>query len=199
MENSTEKIIRLLLTYPKRKWMQKDIAEKAGCSRAFVSKLMYRFHSENIIAKPYKNQVVLIGFSKLLNKWAGMRKLPEPIYIETSLSEEEIEELLKKRKDYALTLFRAAWYRTKLMRMDSFEAYVSQRNIGRFIGNFGGRVENPTNFIIYESEEQIFDGVEVIGKLRLVSVVQNYVDLMSFSGTGSRVAFDLGEKYGLIG
>jgi len=199
MENSTEKIIRLLLTYPKRKWMQKDMAEKAGCSRAYVSKLMRRFHSENIIARPYKNQVVLIGFSKLLNKWAGMRKLPEPIYIETSLSEEEIEELLKKQKDYALALFRAAWYRTKLMRTDSFEMYVLPRNIKRFTDKFGEVVENPTNFIIYECEEQIFEGMEVIGGLNLVSVVQNYVDLMSFGGTGSRVAFNLAGRYELFG
>jgi len=199
MENSTEKITRLLLTHPKRKWMQKDIAETAGCSRAYVSKLMQRFHSENIIARPYKNQVVLIGFSRLLNKWAGMRKLPEPIYIETSLSEEEIEESMRKEKDYALTLFRAAWYRTKLMRTDSFEMYVLAEDIERFAGNFGDRIENPTNFIIYGSEKQIFEGMEAVGKLRLVSVVQNYVDLMSFGGTGSRVAFNLGERYGLIG
>lgn len=199
MESSTEKIIRLLLTHPKHKWMQKDLAEKTDCSRAFVSKLMRKFQLENIIAKPYKNQVVLVGFSKLLNRWSSMRKLPEPVYMETSFSEKEIEELLKKREDYALTLFRAAWYRTKFMRTNSFEVYVPRENIKGFAGDFGDRTENPTNFVIYGGEEQIFKDTEVGEGLKLVSVVQNYVDLMSFGGSGSRVAFNLGERYGLIG
>ncbi|MEA3254704.1 MAG: hypothetical protein U9Q22_02595 [Candidatus Altiarchaeota archaeon] len=199
MENSTEKIIRLLLTYPDRKWMQKDLAEETHCSRAFVSKLMHRFQSENIIARPYKNQVVLVGFSKLLNKWSGMRKLPEPVYIETTFSEEEIEGLLRKQKDYVLTLFRAAWYRTKFMKTNSFEVYVSPGNLERFMSGFGDRTTNPAKFIIYECGEQVFEGMEVVEGLNLVSVVQNYVDLMSFGGTGNRVAFNLGEKYGLIG
>ncbi len=200
METSTEKIIRLMLTYPKRKWMQKELAEKANCSRAFVSKLMKRFHSENIISRPYKNQVILIGFQKLLNKWVSMRKLPEPVYLESALSEEEFEKLLKKeKKDYALTLFRAAWQRIKFMRTNSFELYVSPERMEKFVAKFGKRTEKPTNFIIYNSEKENFEGMGKVNGLNLVSVVQNYVDLMSLGGTGARVAFKLGEKYELIG
>ncbi|MBN2014197.1 MAG: hypothetical protein JW778_03365 [Candidatus Altiarchaeota archaeon] len=199
MENSTERIIRLLLTHPKRRWVQKDLAEKTHCSTAFVSKLMKKFQSENIIARPYKNQVVLIGFSKLLNRWSSTRKLPQPIYIRTSFSEEKIEGLLRREKGYVLTLFRAAWHRTKFMKTDSFEVYVVSDKIEGFTKKLGARTENPTNFIVYECEEQVFEGMETINKLRLVSVVQNYTDLMSLGGTGSRVAFNLAEKYGLIG
>lgn len=200
METSTEKIIRILLTYPKKKWMQKGLAEKVNCSNAFVSKLMKRFHSENIISKPYKNQVILVGYSKLLNKWVGIRKLSKPIYIESSLSEKEIENLLKKDGErYALTLFRAAWYRTKFMKTNSFEIYVPLDKIEKFAAKFGNIVEGPTNFSIYKCREEIFEGMEIIDELNLVSIVQNYVDLMSFGGSGARVAFKLGEKYGLIG
>lgn len=196
MESSTEKIIRMLLTHPKQKWRQNDMAEKSSCSKAFVSKLMKKFQEENIIARPYKNQVVLIGFSKLLNKWANIRKMPEPIYIETTLSEEEIEELLKDEEDYALTLFRAAWYRIKFMRTDSFEIYV--RKPEKFIKKFGKKVNEPTNFVVYKGEQQIFESIEIVNDFKLVSVVQDYADLMSVGGSGARVAFELAKKYDLM-
>ncbi len=196
MESSTEKIIRMLLTHPKQKWMQKDLAERSSCSGAYTSKLMKKFHEENIIARPYKNQVVLIGFSKLLNKWANMRKMPEPIYLKTSLSEKEIEYSLKDKEDYALTLFRAAWYRTKFMRTDSFEIYVMKPE--KFINKFGKKVNEPTKFVVYEGDEQIFESIETIGGFNMVPVVQNYVDLMSAAGSGVRVAYELAEIYDLM-
>lgn len=198
METATEKIIRVLLTYPKRKWMQKELAQKANCSRAFVSKLMKKFRAENIIARPYKNQVILIGFQKLLNKWTGRRKLPQPTYVETSLSEEEVEHLLRREKNYALTLFRAAWYRTKFMKTNSFEIYVSG-NLKKFASKFGNFTEKPTPFVMYRSQKEVLEGKEIRDELTLVSVVQNYVDLMSYGGSGARVAFKLGKKYELIG
>jgi len=196
MESSTEKIIRMLLTHPKQKWMQKDLAEKSNCSKAYLSKLMKKFREENIIARPYKNQVVLIGFSKLLNKWANMRKMQEPIYLNISLSEKEIEDSLKEEKDYALTLFRAAWYRTKFMRTDSFEIYAGEPE--KFIKNFGEKVNEPTNFIVYMGDKQIFEFIEIVEGFKLVSVVQNYADLMSAGGSGVRVAYELAEKYDLM-
>jgi hypothetical protein len=110
-----------------------------------------------------------------------------------------IEGKLKKEKDYVLTLFRAAWYRINFMRTNSFEIYVSPENIEKFTAKFGKIAKEPTNFIVYKCEEEIFEGMERENELNLVSVVQNYVDLIGFGGTGARVAFELGKKYGLIG
>lgn len=196
MESSTEKIIRMLLEHPKQKWMQKDLAARSSCSRPYVCKLMKKFRKENIIARPYKNQVVLIGFSKLLNKWANMRKMPEPVFVETTLDEKEIENLLKDMEDYALTLFRAAWYRIKFMRTDSFEIYAQKPE--EFINKFGKKVNEPTKFIVYKGDENMFKSTEKIDGFNLVSVVQNYADLVTAGGSGARVAYEMAEIYDLM-
>lgn len=194
METATEKIIRLLLTYPKRKWMQKELASIVCCSKPFVSKIMHRFATDGIIAKPYKNQVVLLDFPRLLNIWASMRKLPAATYIKTDWSRKEIVDMLKESESYALTLFSAAWYRIHFMRTERLELYTTDES---FLHKFGSLSKEPTNFLAYICEKDVFEGCEIV-ELRVVSTPQTYVDLMSFGGIGVKVAQELAKHVGWL-
>ncbi|MCD6477040.1 MAG: hypothetical protein J7K26_02645, partial [Candidatus Aenigmarchaeota archaeon] len=73
MESSTEKIIRLLLTYPKKTWKQIDLSKYAKCSKPFVNKLVKKFISEGILVETENKKIKLLSFSKLLNIWCNIR------------------------------------------------------------------------------------------------------------------------------
>lgn len=197
METATEKITRLLLTYPKRSWTQKELADRVDCSKAFLSKLAKKFAAKGIIS--HGKEIILLSPTRLLNIWCSLRELPTPVYIKTDKGKEKVLRELKKREDYCLTLFSAAWFRIKFMRTDRIEAYITRKEANSFIKKFGEKSKNPTNFIIFPAEESIFEGSELVDDVRLVSVIQNYVDLMSYGGTGTRVAMRLAEKYKLLG
>ncbi len=196
METAKEKVMRSLLTHPKNTWKQKELADKAGCSKAFLSKLTKKFISEGILTRPYNQQLVLVSYTKLLNKWSGERKMPQPVYIKTEMKSKRVEQKLKKMESYALTLFSAAWHRIKFMKTNTVEVYV-HKDLKPFIKTFGKKSKDPTTFSIFPIDEEI-EGSEKINGLSLVSVVQNYVDLMSYGGNGARVAFELAKKYELI-
>jgi len=198
METSTEKVIKLLLTFPKRKWKQKELAEAVGCSKAFLSKLTKKLIEKGILARPYKNQIILLSFTNALNFWQTMRKLPKPVYIKTNLNQEEIIKKLEKTP-HCLTLFYAAWLRIKFMKTNTVEVYVLKNEINKFVKIFGKESNEPTNFIVFPADKYVFLGSEKINNLRVVSLVQNYVDLMIYGGSGVRVALKLAEKYNLLG
>jgi len=157
METSTEKVIRLLLTYPKRKWKQKELAEDANCSKAFLSKLTKRLTDKGILTRPYKNQIILLSFINALNLWQTIRKLPKPIYVKTVLNQEQTIKKLKNT-NCCITLFYSAWLRTKFMKTNTIEVYVLKNDIKKFIRQFGKESKEPTNFIIFEADKDVFLG-----------------------------------------
>lgn len=186
-----ERIFRLLCVH-KGPWMQKDIAKKAGCTPAYVSKVMKGLLNDGIVSKPYKNQVDLLSFSTLLLRWAAARRVPSPTYIKSPLNKAELEKRLSGMDGYALTLFSGAWHRTKFMKTESVEAYIREDFDA---GQFGSVSTEPTNVTFYRSSEEL-DGAEKIGGLSLVHPAQNYADLASLGGTGIRVAQEIARKYG---
>lgn len=167
-----ERVMQLLATYPKKPWMQKELAELAGCSRPYVSKLVGGFEDEGIIAKPYKNQLRLINPEKLLVKWAGIRKMPEPEYIETTV--DEAETALRKMNGYAVTLLKAAWHRTHFMKAERIDIYADD-NFG--VEKIGSASKVPTPVVVYREPEAL-EGRITVGGLWLVSPALNYVDLV---------------------
>ena len=97
---AVEKIFAVLLAEPGRKWAQVEVAEKCGCSKAFISKTCKKLLEKGIISRPYKNQFLLINFVGLLNEWVKTRKLPLPVFIETSISKKQITKKLKQQGGY---------------------------------------------------------------------------------------------------
>ena len=199
METATEKMIRLFLLYPKKRWKQVELARKSRCSKAFVSKFTKKMAAEGIFARPKPQEIMLLSGMKLLNIWCSIRKLPKTVYIKTKLSKPQIEKMLKKEKGYCLTLFSAAWYRLKFMKTGKIESYVEKGKIKKFVKRFGMTSKNPTNFIVFPSGSYILENSEKINGICLVNIIQNYVDLVSSGGTGMRVADEIDKKYNIRG
>ncbi|MBI2971552.1 MAG: hypothetical protein HYY37_04020 [Candidatus Aenigmarchaeota archaeon] len=198
METATEKVVRLLLLYPKRRWRQKELALRAACSKAFLSKLTKKFAAGGMVVKAGRD-VVLINPTKLITYWCSIRKLPKPVYIQTAASKDTILEKVKGRKDICLTLFSSAWLRVQLMKTSTVELYVLQSGLSSVAKKLGQKSKMPTNVVLFPTDKDIFEGAKTIQGIAAVSPVQNYVDLMVYGGSGSRVATKLAEQYKLLG
>ena len=199
MEPAAERLYRLLLLDPKAAWTQKNLAARAGCSRGYVSRVVGSLTAAGVVARPYKNRVVLAGPAKLLTLWASRRVLPPATFVATPRPLEEVEASLADRPGTALTLFRAAWHRTKFMRTTTVEAYVLASELPSAVRRLGSTSPEPTSVSLYPAEGPELEGLERLGGLPLVSVPQNFVDLMAVGGQGPRVAFHLARAHGLLG
>lgn len=197
MESARERIYRLLLTHPKEAWKQKDLAAQADCSRGYVSRVVDALVASGVLARPYKNRTVLLGPAKLLTLWASRRSLPGPVHVATALGADAVEARLRQGPGTAMTLFRAAWHRTKFMATSGVEAYVREEDLEHVAIRLGERSAEPTSVTLYPAQGPELEAMERIDGQPLVSVPQNVVDLMAVGGQGPRVALHLARAYGL--
>jgi len=183
----------------KKRWKQKELLAEAGCTKGYLSKVIKKLEDGNIVAKIGRNQIILIDLPKLLNYWTSIRELVNPHFIGTEESIEEIEQKLKKSNiSYSITLFRAAWHRIKLLKVEKIEIYVLKKDLQKIFKLLGK--PNPHGKIeIYPAEEVDISYPEKIDGINLVPVVQNYVDLMCVGGNGTRIALELAKRFEYFG
>jgi len=199
MESAFEKTARLLLTQPKKDWTGVELSARTGYSPGMISRILQQLVREVVVAKPYKNSFVLVEPIRLLSLWSCERKLPAPIYVDSGKTEPELDELIRKVDGAALTGFRGAWLRNRYMRTSSYELYASKDRIQSIARLLGRRSKSPGRISLMPAEEDVFIGSERIEGLPVVSLPQNYVDLMCTGGSGPRVAMHLGIASGLLG
>lgn len=198
MESAFERIARLLLAESRKDWTGVELSERAGCSTAMTSRVLKRLEREAVVARPFKNRIALVEPVRLLVLWSCQRTMPEAVYVKSSKTENEVDRVISEMKHVALTQYRAAWLRTQYMKTRSYELYVRPHNLTAVADRLGKRTEDPQLISLLPTEDHVFAGSERIGGLPVVSVPQNFVDLMCAGGSGPRVALQLGLSTGLL-
>jgi hypothetical protein len=85
------------------------------------------------------------------------------------------------------------------MRTTSYEIYAAPEEMQKVVQSIGRPSRSPERVSIYPAEHgAFFQGIERIKRVPVVSVPQNFVDLMSVGGSGPRVALQLGNASGLL-
>lgn len=193
MESAFERTARLLLTEPQRRWTGLELSRRTGYSTAMTSRILTQLGSDVVVAKPYKNQFVLVEPIRLLMLWSCKRRLPQPIYVRTKRTDDDLDAIIRKTKDVAVTLFRGAWLRAHYMRTTSYELYATPEKIQKLVRSLGRASRSPERISIYPAEDRsVFQGIEKVDGVPVVSVPQNFVDLMCVGGSGPRIALQLG-------
>jgi hypothetical protein len=200
MESAFEKTARQLLVEPGMNWTGMELSARTGYSRGMTSRILQQLEREVVVARPYKNRFVLVEPIRLLVLWSSKRKLPDPVYVESSKPEGELDRAIARTKGIAMTQFRGAWLRTHYMRTTSYELYVPKEKIKTLARALGEISESPQRISLLPVEDNdVFLGSERVDGMPVVSVPQNFVDLMSAGGSGPRVALHLGISSGLLG
>jgi len=200
MESAFEKTARLLLTEPKKNWTGVELSARTGYSKGMTSRVLKQLEREVVVAKPYKNRFVLVEPIRLLVLWSCRRRMPEPVYVESSKSDAQLDAAVAKMKGVALTQFRGAWLRAHYMRATSYELYVAKGEVDPAAKALGKISESPQRISLLPAEDNdVFLGSERVGGLPVVSLPQNFVDLMCTGGSGPRVALQLGISSRMLG
>lgn len=199
MESAFERTARLLLTEPGKRWTGVELSRRTGYSRSMTSRILQQLKRDVVVAKPYKNQFVMVEPIRLLMLWSCRRKLPQPIHVNTKRSDDDLDDIIASAEGVAVTLFRAAWLRTQYMKTTSYELYVDTDKVDRVVRSMGRVSRSPGRVSIFPAEDRsVFLGSEKVNGLPAVSIPQNFVDLMSIGGSGPRVALHLGTATGLL-
>jgi len=200
MESAFEKTARLLLTEPKKNWTGVELSARTGYSKGMTSRVLKQLEREVVVAKPYKNRFVLVEPIRLLVLWSCRRRMPEPVYVESSKPDAQLDAAVAKMKGVALTQFRGAWLRTHYMRTTSYELYVPKGKVNPAAKALGKISASPQRISLLPAEDDdVFLGSERVGGLPVVSLPQNFVDLMCTGGSGPRVALQLGISSRMLG
>lgn len=200
MESAFEKTARLLLTEPRKNWTGVELSARTGYSKGMTSRVLKQLEREVVVAKPYKNRFVLVEPIRLLVLWSCKRRMPEPVYVESSKSDAQLDAAVAKMKGVALTQFRGAWLRAHYMRTTSYELYVPKGKVDTAAKALGKISESPQRISLLPAEDNdVFLGSERVGGLPVVSLPQNFVDLMCTGGSGPRVALQLGISSRMLG
>ena len=200
MESAFEKTARLLLTEPRKNWTGVELSARTGYSKGMTSRVLTQLEREVVVAKPYKNRFVLVEPIRLLVLWSCKRRMPEPVYVESNKSDAQLDVAVAKMKGVALTQFRGAWLRAHYMRTTSYELYVPKGKVDHAAKALGRISGSPQRISLLPAEDNdVFLGSERVGGLPVVSLPQNFVDLMCTGGSGPRVALQLGISSRMLG
>jgi hypothetical protein len=197
----SSRIVRAMLSNPRRSWRVQELAREAKVSLGLASKLKERLLDLEY-ASGKENGLTLSRPGDLLKQWANnysFRKnkvydyfsLEEPKELERNLS----QYCEKRGIPYALTLFSGAALVAPYMRYTRGFAYVGN-DIGEVADSLGlKQVSSGPNFSILEPyDEGVFYDSREIDGMRVVSDVQLYLDLVGFKGRGEESAEFLFEQ-----
>jgi hypothetical protein len=188
-----ERILRVLLSSPNTKWKTEELAKAAEVSLGQVSNV------KKLLAD--REWIDLSDFRlkeprQLLEEWSAAYRSQRNKKFEY-YSLKKVDELESSIADlcsdmgiaYALTSFSAAARRTPMVRYQRATVYVSD-NVERLIEGLGPKmVTSGANLSIWTPYDNgVLFGAEEVDGIRLVSAVQNYLDLKGDRGRGEEAA-----------
>lgn len=195
------RVLRVILNNPRKNWKMQDLANEAEVSLGQVANVKKLLDGRELIEKTEDGFTLKEPFS-LLSEWSGnyvyrknrvkefysLKVIPE--------IEAEIAEVCKREKiNYALTGFSGAARFTPSVRYQRVMAYVDVEEaqlLKLFEFKEVGSGANVT--ILIPHDEGVYYGVSEKEGIRVVSLVQLYLDLMGFKGRGEEAANALLEE-----
>lgn len=106
-----QRVYRQLLLSPET--TQKKLAEKCGCSIAFVSKVVERLKKKKIAHQPLRNRIAVLRLADLLMLWAFTRDIEDEktMRMQTSMATPELEKWVRQKGGVLTGLSAAKHYK----------------------------------------------------------------------------------------
>lgn len=196
------RIARLLLLEPHRWWTPGELIERSGLDPSTVSRLLKRLTEDRLIERVGETRstaVRAVDPYVLLDAWADDSDFSRHHIVEAHLPVTRGSELIRRiaRKldaeqvNYAATGLAGAWLldRFASFRLGSF--YLdSERTPEEVADLVGARLtDRGANLqLIVPNDQGVFDGVQTVDNVDVVSPVQAYVDLLAMPERANEAA-----------
>ena len=183
----SSRIARELLLHPSSALSQRELSVRTGLDEGFVSRIVRRLESDDLIVRDAEGRVRPRDPVLLLDSWREAYRfrgyevikghVPAPSAQALMLSAARVFE--EEHVDYAMTGLCAAWLYTHFASFRTVAIYVSDRSAESCIAPLGfHEVERGANtWLLVPKELSVFEGVERHEGVRCASVVQTYLDL----------------------
>src|SRR3989344_1476472 len=193
INKATQDIIRVLLN-GNTAIKLRDLAKKANVSLGMAVKIVNSLASTQFINK--KNGIKVVQYERLLKAWAYTVSVNENPKIEFIAAErpqyliKKISNLLKNEK-YAFTLFSATEVTFPYVTPNKVHLYIlktKEKEISKIFISEAVTPAEEGNVICYlVDESHLFGSLEIRG-IKIISLPQLYVDLISYGGRGQEAA-----------
>jgi len=191
----SSRVLRVMLSDPKKSWQVQELANEAKVSLGLVAKVKQRLLDMEY-ALEERRKLFLSRPEALLNKWAGSYSFRKnKMYDFFGLGEpKELERKVAKYCamggiPYALSLFSGAALVAPFARYTRGFVYVGE-DVAK-VAELAGlkRVSSGPNLTILEPyDEGVFYGVRKIKGLMIACDIQLYLDLIGYRGRGAESA-----------
>lgn len=196
------RILRVLLSKPRKTWTVKELSQEAKTSVGQVSNVRGLLLDEEWIEKE-NNGITLIKPESLFDGWKAFYNYRRNTSIDcfTLQNLPEFERLAaKKLKDqkipYAFTGFTAAAKMAPIVRYNRIMLFVSEEYWKKALPLLELKeVDSGANITILSPyDDGVFYGMKERDRLQVVSPIQAYLDLWSYKGRGEEASYEILEK-----
>jgi hypothetical protein len=208
-EVKSSRIVRVLLTDPRRTWVLRGLAEEAQVSLGLTFYVTSALIQMGFGNRDEKNRFILTDANRLIRQWAAshnylyLNKFSEYYTFDT-----EFDAFVSRfgklpspiKSKYALTLHAAAWLIAPYVKPTDFHIYVhpdtSKEHLAALVRTLEiSPVEKSGNAkLVTPYDEGVFYCSRLIDGVRIASPVQIYVDLFNHPGRGEEAAQKLLER-----
>jgi hypothetical protein len=190
-----ERVLRTLLSEPKRGWKIKELAVAASVSLGQASNVKKLLEDREWLAQG-ENGFRLVQPDRLLKEWSesyNYRKNKTADYYSLDAAPQVEAKLAAACDDlglpYAVAGLSAAWRLAPFVRYQRAMAYVPG-GVDEVVKRAGLKpvASGPNVTLLVPYDEGVLAGSQVIGGIRVTSPVQTYLDLCGFRGRGEEAA-----------
>jgi len=189
------RVLRKMLAIPKKGWTLQPLADAAGVSLAQAFKVVKKLESQNFAIRE-EGKVRLINPGELLDLWAqtyDFSKNKITGYYSRDKGATLLDKIAgrgeKKKSCYGLTLMAGASLVAPFVRFSDVHLYIAEDQkqwvdqLDLEEVEFGGNV-----FLVQPADEGVFIDIREINKIKVVSNLQLYLDLVKYPARGKEQA-----------
>lgn len=194
INKTTQDIIRVLLNEKDKKLKLRELATKSKVSLGMTARIANALESCGHLEKT--RGIRIVNYEKLLKSWSYTVSIRENEKVEFLTAErpqymiKKIGELLRK-ETYAFTLFSATEIVAPYVAPNKVHLYIlkdKEKEISEIFFGEGIMPAEEGNIICYLVGKNHFYGSMETRGLKIISLPQLYVDLVSYGGRGEEAA-----------
>ncbi len=193
------RITKCFLYEPKRKWIQKEIADKTGLSKGMVSRIVKRMINAGYLIEE-KNSLILSNFDDLLSEWVEAsiksREIVKRYYVWSQNPKQLMrllsEKLGRNKVNYAFTQEAGAFLRAPFSTFEIVTLYIESLEKFPVVQLSAQEASKGFNVVLIEPKDDaiLTQGVNR-GGMKVADDLQLYVDLMKNPLRGEKQAAHL--------
>jgi len=197
------RVLRALLMAPKEPARITDLAASCEMSPAGVYWVVRLLEDEGYVQRDLQRRVILVRPKELLDMWAGawnLRKNSFSMFFSLAKPPEKLvkniaEFGIREKIDHAFTLMAGASLVAPFVRYETVWLYVAGDEEPWAKGLDLRLVEGQGNVVLVRPYDRgVFQGLQVVEGVRIVSDIQLYVDLYNYAARGREQAEFLRER-----